>query len=43
MSGYERMTSPARDLLNFYRRLAMMQVQYRLVHEAAQTSDAGAA
>ncbi|MEX2617185.1 MAG: ABC transporter transmembrane domain-containing protein [Alphaproteobacteria bacterium] len=34
MSGYERMTSPARDLLNFYRRLAMMRVQYRLVYDA---------
>lgn len=43
MSGYERMTSPARNLLNFYRRVAMMRVQYRLVNEAAQSSDAGAA
>lgn len=34
MSGYERMTNPARDLLNFYRRLSMMRVQYRLVAEA---------
>lgn len=35
MSGYERMTSPTRDLLNFYRRLSMMRVQYRLVAEAS--------
>lgn len=34
MSGYERMTGPARDLLNFYRRLSMMRVQYRLVADA---------
>ena len=34
MSGYERMTSPVRDLLNFYRRLSMMRVQYRLVADA---------
>jgi ABC-type bacteriocin/lantibiotic exporter with double-glycine peptidase domain len=40
ISGYERMTSPARDLLNFYRRLAMMRVQYGLVHKAAQSADA---
>jgi ABC-type bacteriocin/lantibiotic exporter with double-glycine peptidase domain len=35
MSGYQRMTDPARDLLNFYRRLAMMRVQYDLVYDAA--------
>jgi ABC-type bacteriocin/lantibiotic exporter with double-glycine peptidase domain len=35
MSGYERMTNPTRDLLNFYRRLSMMRVQYRLVAEAS--------
>lgn len=35
ISGYERMTNPARDLLNFYRRLSGMRVQYRLVREAA--------
>ncbi len=35
MSGYERMTSPARDLLNFYRRQSMMRVQYRLVRGTA--------
>lgn len=34
MSGYERMTGPVRDLLNFYRRLSMMRVQYRLVADA---------
>jgi hypothetical protein len=34
MSGYDRMTSPVRDLLNFYRRLSMMRVQYRLVADA---------
>lgn len=39
MSGYERMTSPIRDLLAFYRRLSMMRVQYRLVADAfAQAS-----
>lgn len=34
MSGYERMTGPVRDLLNFYRRLSTMRVQYRLVADA---------
>lgn len=34
ISGYERMSNPGRELLNFYRRLAMMHVQYRLVYEA---------
>jgi ABC-type bacteriocin/lantibiotic exporter with double-glycine peptidase domain len=34
MSGYERMTGPVRDLLNFYRRLSMMRMQYKLVAEA---------
>ncbi len=34
MSGYERMTGPARDLLNFYRRLSIMRVQYTLVADA---------
>lgn len=43
MSGHERMTGPARDLLNFYRRLAMMRVQYRMVYEAGQSADPGAA
>ncbi|MDI1288114.1 MAG: hypothetical protein PSV46_27295 [Reyranella sp.] len=38
MSGYERMTNPTRDLLNFYRRLSMMRVQYRLLAEAARVS-----
>jgi ABC-type bacteriocin/lantibiotic exporter with double-glycine peptidase domain len=35
MSGYERMTSPVRDLLAFYRRLSTMRVQYRLVADAS--------
>ena len=34
MSGYERMTGPVRDLLNFYRRLSVMRVQYGLVADA---------
>lgn len=34
MSGYERMTNPVRDLLNFYRRLSTMRVQYGLVADA---------
>ncbi len=36
LSGYERMVSPARDLLNFYRRLSLMRVQYGLVRAAGQ-------
>lgn len=35
ISGYERMINPARDLLNFYRRLSAMRVQYQLVRDAA--------
>lgn len=35
-SGYQRMTDPARELLNFYRRLSLMRVQYRMVREAAE-------
>jgi ABC-type bacteriocin/lantibiotic exporter with double-glycine peptidase domain len=35
ISGYDKMTDPARELLNFYRRLSMMQVQYGLVRQAA--------
>ena len=35
ISGYERMNGPARDMLNFYRRLSMMRVQYKLVYEAS--------
>ena len=35
MSGYERMTGPARDLLNFYRRLSLMRIQYKLVLNAS--------
>jgi len=34
MTGYERMTNPVRDLLNFYRRISTMRVQYGLVAEA---------
>lgn len=34
MSGFERLTSPIRELLNFYRRVAMAKVQYRLLREA---------
>ncbi|MDN3722514.1 hypothetical protein QW131_32925 [Roseibium salinum] len=41
MSGYERMTGPARELLNFYRRLAMMRVQYRLIHNVSGSFDSG--
>lgn len=35
ISGYDRMSNPARELLNFYRRLSMMRVQYALVRDAA--------
>ena len=35
ISGYDKMSAPARDLLNFYRRLSMMKVQYRMVRDAA--------
>ncbi len=38
ISGYEKMSDPARQLLNFYRRLAMMRVQYGLVREVANGS-----
>jgi len=38
ISGYDRMSDPARELLNFYRRLSMMRVQYGLVREAASGS-----
>ncbi len=37
-SGYQRMTDPARELLNFYRRLSLMRVQYRMVREAERGS-----
>lgn len=33
LSGFERMTDPARELLGFYRRLSLMRVQYRLVRQ----------
>jgi hypothetical protein len=29
------MTAPARDLLNFYRRLSLMRMQYKLVLDAS--------
>lgn len=32
VSGYERLMSPARDLLNLYRQYSQMRVQYRLIH-----------
>lgn len=35
ISGYDKMSAPARDLLNFYRRLSMMKVQYCMVRDAA--------
>jgi ABC-type bacteriocin/lantibiotic exporter with double-glycine peptidase domain len=35
ISGYDKMSEPARDLLNFYRRLSMMKVQYGMLREAA--------
>ncbi len=35
VSGYQRMTEPARELLDFYRRLSMMRVQYGMVRDAA--------
>lgn len=38
ISGYDKMSDPARGLLNFYRRLSMMRVQYGLVREAADGS-----
>lgn len=40
VSGYTQMTDPARELLNFYRRLAMMRVQYDLVRQAATVAPA---
>ena len=39
ISGYDKMSDPARELLNFYRRLSMMRVQYGLVREAANGSN----
>lgn len=35
ISGYDKMSDPARQLLNFYRRLSMMRVQYGLLRDAA--------
>ena len=40
ISGYDKMSNPARELLNFYRRLSMMKVQYGLVRAAANGADA---
>jgi hypothetical protein len=37
------MTDPARELLNFYRRLSMMQVHYGLVRQAADGEAPGSA
>ncbi len=34
VSGFERLTSPARELLNFYRRVTQVKVQYKLVADA---------
>jgi len=34
VSGYGQMNDPARQLLNFYRRMSMMTVQYRMVRKA---------
>ena len=34
ISGYEKIMDPARELLNFYRRMAQMRVQYRLIADA---------
>lgn len=34
ISGYEKIMDPARELLNFYRRMAQMRVQYRLIVDA---------
>ena len=31
ISGFEKIMDPARELLNFYRRMAQMRVQYRLI------------
>lgn len=35
ISGYERLTSPLRELVNYYRRQSQMRVQYRLVAEVS--------
>ncbi len=42
LSGYQRMTRPARDLLSFYRRLSIMRVQYGLVQGVGQATEAAA-
>ena len=41
ISGFEKIMDPARELLNFYRRMAQMRVQYRLIVEAMQGEAAG--
>ncbi len=37
MSGFERISEPARELMNFYRQQAQMRVQYRLLQEVVPT------
>lgn len=39
ISGYERMTDPVRELINFYRQLSVMRVQYSLVYQATQATE----
>lgn len=39
LSGFERMTDPARELLGFYRRLSLMRVQYRLVRQTGDSAE----
>ena len=34
ISGFEKIMDPARELLNFYRRMAQIRVQYRLIADA---------
>ena len=36
ISGYEKIVDPARELLNFYRRMAQTRVQYRMIAEAVR-------
>lgn len=37
ISGYERLTGPARDILGFYRRMSAMRIQYRLIRDAGSS------
>jgi ABC-type bacteriocin/lantibiotic exporter with double-glycine peptidase domain len=37
MSGFERISEPARELMNFYRQQSQMRVQYRLLQEVVPT------